>query len=353
MVKVAVWGAAEWGRFVVSNLRKFYSNAIEIEYVVDSNYEQLNDSWKDGTIIQDPERLNGKNVDYVIICSRRYEEIGKILKEQYHINSILYVEILWPEKDSLFPTIKWERLRFIPFEGCDSSRIINEIAESDGKLNKIGIQNGTDKASLIIEQNDSFRIGHNYLKYYERFVDRIEKPRICEFGCFKGASLRTWKERYSEAFIVGIDIDSIAKNLEEERIEVVIGNATDESLVDELQNRYKIFNVICDDASHAWGDIRITFQMMWDLLASGGVYILEDLCCGAQGSFPQYPPKAWDAQSIFDFLLDRTRILEFGLDWNPEWNRHHFNFLPPQIQKIESEIATVTFINGACIIEKR
>lgn len=353
MIRVAIWGAAEWGKFVADRITIFFPKAIGIEYIVDKNYEEFKGKKIEGKEVESPEILKNSEIDYVIICSRRYVEIAEALINDFGFHNILYVEILWPERDSLYPQIKWERLKFIPYGNCNTLNIIDEISREDGELNRIGIKQETDKASIVVEEEGSFRIGHNYLKYYERSVERIKEPRICEFGCFRGSSLRTWKERFGNAFIVGVDIDESAKLLEEDRIEVVIGNATDYTTVELLEFKYGKFNVICDDASHAWGDIRTTFQMMWRLLDHGGVYILEDLCCGAQGSFPQYPPKVWDAQSIFEFLLDRTRILEYGLDWNPEANRHHFNFLPPQIQEIEREIATMTYLNGACIVEKR
>lgn len=110
---------------------------------------------------------------------------------------------------------------------------------------------------------------------------------------------------------------------------------------------------LIDDASHAWGDIRVSFENLWKYVERGGLYIIEDICCGSQGSFPDYPPTIWDSQPIFDYVMDRTKIMNFAPDWNPEFNRYHFEHLPNQIQKIERELDNVQFIHGAIILRKR
>lgn len=351
MKRVAIWGAAELGRFVERDIIRFFGKSVHIECIVDTNYENISYEMISGRVLN-PDALRNTEIDYLIICSDRYGEIIKRVAEEYSIQDIIVVEHSWPRKDSLFPEIKWERLTFAPYGNCNIEELIIIISKGDGKLNEIGYKYGTDKASIVKEKN-GFRLGHNYLKFYEKSIKTLDRvpQKVLELGCLGGASLRTWKEYLPGSIVVGVDIDPTI-NISDEGIRVVTGNATEKSTKVALEKEGS-FDLIVDDASHAWGDIRTSFVMMWDLLSHDGLYIMEDIYCGAQGSFPDYPPKQWDSQSIFDFMIDRTRILEYGLDWNPEANRHHFNFLPPQIQKIEMEIASVEYINGACIVKKR
>jgi hypothetical protein len=134
---------------------------------------------------------------------------------------------------------------------------------------------------------------------------------------------------------------------------VVIGNAAEKDIADQLGEVYKGFDIIIDDASHAWGDQRVTFENCWGLLSQGGYYVVEDLVCGSLGAFPNYPPKVVDSQPFINYVKDRMDILNWCPDWNPEYNRNHFEQLPDKIQRIEREIDSVMSIHGACIIRKR
>lgn len=355
MYKCAIWGTGDLGLYVEKQLKCYFPHVLCIAYLIDKNAHAVSEQLHRMDVYE-PLKLAEEKPDYLIVCSKNYEEIIKVAVEQYGIISerILYVTTIWKEYNSLFPRLSWEKLTFSPLKGRDISELTDYLSQSDGKLNEIGIKNGTDKASIIVEPDGGFRLAHNYLRYYERYFSLFkENLRICEFGSYKGASLRTWSEYRENTLSVGVDIDESVKQLQNDRIKIVVGNVTDLDTHIRLKEEFKSFNIIIDDASHAWGDIRSTFEMMWDLLESGGLYILEDLYCGAQGSFSNYPPKRWEAQSIWDYLVDRTKILEYGMDWNPEYNRHHFYFLPPDIQRIEREISSMTYINGACIVEKR
>lgn len=362
MRKICIWGAAELAEFVIKQIHIYFRNW-RVEAIVDNNHnfwaggkEEKNIS---GIAVESPSVLKRKqDIDLLIIASFRYREIYNSAVREYDVKpeKIVYVETSWPNKLQMNPRVLWECLRFRAYQpdNCYFETIVDEISKAEGELNEIGIEYHTDKASIMVEK-DMFRLAHDYLRHYDDLLGsrKASISRLCELGCGCGASLKMWKDYLPETNIVGVDINPDAKKFEEEHIEIVIGNAAQKDTIDFLKERYQSFSVIIDDASHAWGDMRISFEHLWDAIIGGGVYVIEDIQCGSMGSFPEYPPVVWDSQPILNYVLDRAKIMGFGRDWNPEYNTYHFEHLPEHIKKIERELDQVMIIHGACIIKKR
>lgn len=229
------------------------------------------------------------------------------------------------------------------------------ISERGNGLDRIGFIYGTDKASLYKIAGSELRISHDYLRHYDFMFGafREEKFSLVEFGCFKGESLRMWEQYFPNAEIYGIDLDESTKQYEKGRVHIVIGDATSQDTYDKLKAETGGAFIILDDASHAWGDQRRSFELFWDLVSPGGFYVIEDLVCGTLGAYPQYPPKVLDAQPFFSYMQDRCEYLRWCVSWKPEENTYHFNHLPAQIQKIEREMDMCVFIPGAVIVRKK
>lgn len=229
------------------------------------------------------------------------------------------------------------------------------ISERGNGLDRIGFIHGTDKASLYKIAGSELRISHDYLRHYDFMFGafREEKFSLVEFGCFKGESLRMWEQYFPNAEIYGIDLDESTKQYEKGRVHIVIGDATSQDTYDKLKAETGGAFIILDDASHAWGDQRRSFELFWDLVSPGGFYVVEDLECGTLGAYPAYPPKVFDSQPFHEYMHDRSKILRWPSDRNPEENTYHFNHLPPHIQKIEREMDMCVFIPGAIIVRKK
>ena len=134
-------------------------------------------------------------------------------------------------------------------------------------LDAIGIKHHTDKCSMI----------HNYLGKYEFFLQcfRNQPIRLLELGIFQGASLRMWQEYFPHAEIFGVDIREGCSQYEDERIHII---QTDLSNVDAVIRLKDIRpQIIIDDASHIVSHQLLALFTLFDVLPSGGVYILEDL----------------------------------------------------------------------------
>ncbi len=358
MKKIIIWGAGELGQFVLKQVQVYFKEWVCCG-IVDRNKAIWGDPiYMGGFTIESPEILEQRQWDLLIICANKYWEIAGTAEQTYGVSKskMLWVDTVWSRQMIMNPRQMWERLVFMPFvpDADEYAEALEEIVHGEGLLNELGIKYNTDKAQIMYEK-DGFRLTHDYLRHYERALYEIKdnKNVLCELGCGTGASLKMWKEYLPQSQIVGVDINTCADSYKEDRIDIVIGNAAHDETINVIKEKYKSLDIIIDDASHAWGDMRISFEKLWDVLASGGIYIIEDVSCGSMGSFPQYPPVCWDAQSIFDYILDRAKIMNFARDWNPEYNRYHFEHLPEHIKRIEYELDEIHIVHGSLIIRKR
>lgn len=139
-------------------------------------------------------------------------------------------------------------------------------------LDQIALENGTDKSSN----------GHAYCQYYDLLFDAMRyKPiNLLEIGIDTGASLKTWKEYFPHGEIHGIDIRGDYEYLNKIGIRTHI---VDQSKIGELilfREQYPdYFDIICDDGSHVSDDMILTFETLFPMLKSGGLYAIEDLLC--------------------------------------------------------------------------
>lgn len=131
-------------------------------------------------------------------------------------------------------------------------------------LDEIGLKHATDKSSS----------GHRYLGFYERlFPARTQWIQILEVGIQFGNSLRTLKEYFPNATIVGID--SVDNQVRIDGVILYFGDAYALDMV----NRFKsnTFDIIIDDASHAPADQRWFIEHYSTLLDKDGLLIVEDV----------------------------------------------------------------------------
>lgn len=220
-------------------------------------------------------------------------------------------------------------------------------------LDDIGKKYNTDKASTFT-YNDKVYPGHDYLRFYELFLQTFKKQKftLVELGCFTGASLRMWKEYFSKVRVVGVDLDSNLESLKKEKIDFICSDATAGDLPAKL-SAYTDICCIIDDGSHAWGDQRRSFEMLFPVLNSGGYYIIEDLECGADGAYPNIPPKVLDSQIFWDYAMDRMKILRVSENRNQQSYRPFFYQLPKYIQELESSIDMALVVPGSVIFRKK
>ena len=149
-------------------------------------------------------------------------------------------------------------------------------------LDSLGRKHGTDKSSIC----------HNYLDFYESYIDWSKVRTMLEIGIKDGASLRMWADWLPLSKIYGVDIDRLSSIA---GTTCILADAT--KPIGSLLN--VTFDLIIDDGSHYCSEQQSSFEWLWPKLRKGGYYIMEDLHTSFLADYD-------DAETTtFDYLMDK------------------------------------------------
>ena len=142
------------------------------------------------------------------------------------------------------------------------------------RLSKIANKVGTDKGT-------NYEDSHCYTEFYQQFFEKYEHPNILEIGTYLGRSAKMFEEFYDgDCKIYSCDIIESTGYLEDVPTAeyIYVDEGRGDSLF-ELKDRLKDikFDIIIDDASHVWEHQFNGLTALHDMLADGGIYVLEDL----------------------------------------------------------------------------
>lgn len=138
-----------------------------------------------------------------------------------------------------------------------------------------------DLEKYFNKNND--KLIHKWLHYfdiYDRHFSRFRgKPvTILEFGVYHGGSLQMWKHYFGKnAKIIGVDIDKRCKKLEEDRVKIYIGDQEDRKFLKTLKEEIGTVDIVIEDGGHTMGQQIATFEEIYPIVASKGVFLIEDL----------------------------------------------------------------------------
>lgn len=142
----------------------------------------------------------------------------------------------------------------------------------------------TQKEKSIAEIFDFYKTDKNTVHSYGLIYESILSPfrhsskYVLELGIKEGASLRSWKEYFSKATIVGVDINKKSMINEEGRITTLcLDRKNKKELCEHAQDNNIKYDIIIDDADHNIEPQLLSLVYLWPYLKEGGLYIIEDV----------------------------------------------------------------------------
>jgi len=160
-----------------------------------------------------------------------------------------------------------------------------------------------------------------YTPHYEKYLRsrRWQPLRILEIGIggysqgTGGSSLRMWRTYFPRAHVFGIDIEP--RDLREPRITTYCGSQSDPAFLERVVAEIGAPDVVIDDGSHRSADIITSFETLYPHLASGGLYVIEDLHCSYNPDYGGGPPGSEHTSvELVKDLVDRVAQRRPGVD---------------------------------------
>ena len=124
---------------------------------------------------------------------------------------------------------------------------------------------------------------HKWLHYfdiYDRHFVRFrgKSPRVLEIGVSHGGSLHMWRDYFGPGCrIYGVDINPKCAELQEEGIEILIGDQGNTEFLRSLSARIGKIDILIDDGSHIMDHQIKTMEVLFHAIDSRGVYLCEDV----------------------------------------------------------------------------
>lgn len=189
-------------------------------------------------------------------------------------------------------------------EFCDE---VSDTWDGQTQPKRVSLQtlmnrHGTDKLYL-----------HHYDGEYERHFDRLRDKGLIllEIGVggygnrkLGGESLKVWRDYFTHASIHGMDSEPKDLNFGG-RVMIWQGDQSRAEDLVKIVSTIGAPDIVIDDGSHRPNDIFTSFTTLFPLMASGGIYVIEDLETSYRPDFggnADAPPTIGLIQRLIDGL---------------------------------------------------
>jgi hypothetical protein len=188
---------------------------------------------------------------------------------------------------------------------------------------------------------------HWYTQHYQRYFHPLRKKRLnlLEIGvggyqnsAKGGESLRMWKAFFRNSHIVGIDLCD-KTHFSEPRIDIRQCDQTDAKTLCNLSTEYGGFDIVIDDGSHLNEHVITTFNILFPLLRSDGIYAIEDTQTAYWPTWGGGINNPQSSMQFFKGLADGLNHVEYPVE----------NYTPTYFDK---NIVEMTFFHNLIIIRK-
>lgn len=189
-------------------------------------------------------------------------------------------------------------------------------------LEEIMKKHKTDKVS-------QHSYAHPYEFHFGRYKDFPIKLFEIGVGGYNnrlegGCSLRAWKEYFQKGEIFSIDTKD-KNSLQEPRITIRQGSQFDRPFLENFEKEFGPFKFIIDDGSHINLHVIESFKILFPLLETRGIYVIEDI---QTSYFPEYRHEA--QQTTMEYF---KRLCD-GLNYREQLGYHDHSYLDQNIASI-------------------
>lgn len=134
----------------------------------------------------------------------------------------------------------------------------------------------------IFDQHDK-RLIHkwnHYIEIYDQYFSKYRNTNVTvlEIGLSQGGSIDMWKEYFGSGLnMYGVDINPDNKSFEEPNIKVFIGSQSDKTFLSNLKTKIPKVDILIDDGGHTMEQQIYTFEVLFEHVKPGGIYLCEDV----------------------------------------------------------------------------
>jgi hypothetical protein len=195
--------------------------------------------------------------------------------------------------------------------------------------------------------------GHWYAPHYALFFKpfRLKAIRILEIGIggyahsIGGRSINAWRCYFPFAHLVACDIQDKTM-LQRSRSTVCLLDQSDPAQLRAVASKHGPFEIIIDDGSHLNDHQILTFQVLFQTLKNGGVYVVEDTQTSYLTSYGGRHADSPDFdKTCTGYFLEMSKHLN-ACEFEPQANQS------PDMRKYADEISTISFHHNLIIIKK-
>jgi cephalosporin hydroxylase len=188
----------------------------------------------------------------------------------------------------------------------------------------------------------------HYFNIYERHFSKFRNKEIVvlEIGVDRGGSLQMWKDYFGDkAKIYGVDINPNCKHLEEENVQVFIGDQADRNFLNNIKKLIPKVDILIDDGGHTMIQQINTFEELFNHVKDDGVYLCEDL-----------HTSYWDVEPNRDYYgggyKNPSTFIEYSKNFIDYLNAYHSKNNLLQVSEFTKSVDSIHYYDSILVIEK-
>jgi hypothetical protein len=190
-------------------------------------------------------------------------------------------------------------------------KTLKQIIEDERLSLELNPKFGTDKGGP-----KSYISGY----YEQKFSNLIDSNiTLVEIGVRSGASLKLWKEYFSNANIIGIDNLSDLNNhqvpinkswINSENVKFIFGDAYNSQVVDQIENK---IDILIDDGPHTFESHVKLLELYIPKMNKNGIVVIEDIHYDYNKFYNFVPEEYKNTSTVYDFGGYDDRLIEIVL----------------------------------------